>query len=346
MRCTFFAMFRWTAPMVFRDITTGTRLLVAESMDAARSHLARLSQRRRAERSLDLAELDRRVLLSAAPAAIAVEALNPSETDLADVAFDVAAGEMDQSVVGQHVNANDVVAADGNTDSPAASFEAADEANNATAVRHELVFVDTAVSDYQQLLDDLWANDDAGRDIEVVLLSGNRDGIEQISEALSRFDDLDAVHFVSHGSAGSVKLGSTWLSADNLDGYAGQITLWQDALTSDADLLFYGCDLAAAEDGQTLIDSLAALTGADVAASVDDTGHALLGGDWDLEYAEGNIETAVAASPDVQEHWSGLLAVTTFQEGASGYAGTEDTELRESAPSTAGGGNTSVRVYL
>ena len=46
--------------------------------------------------------------------------------------------------------------------------------------------------------------------------------------------------------------------------------------TLDADLLLYGCDLAASSEGKALIERLASLTGADVAASSDATGAASL----------------------------------------------------------------------
>jgi len=131
---------------------------------------------------------------------------------------------------------------------------------------------------------------------------------------LSQYDELDAVHIVSHGSDGAVKLGNTWLNADNVEAYAGQFVNWRDALATDADLLFYGCDLAAGEDGQFLVESLGALTGADVAASTDDTGHAVLGGDWELEFTAGNIETDVAFGVDVQRAWSHLMAVETVRD--------------------------------
>ena len=71
--------------------------------------------------------------------------------------------------------------------------------------------------------------------------------------------------------------------------------------------MIYGCDVAQTDAGRALIDSLARLTGADVAASTDLTGSALLGGDWDLEYANGDIETAVAFGADVQQNWFGIL---------------------------------------
>ncbi len=56
------------------------------------------------------------------------------------------------------------------------------------------------------------------------------------------------------------------------------------------------------------MQAISALTGADVAASIDATGNAKLGGNWDLEYSTGKIESAVAFSVDVQQNWGGLLA--------------------------------------
>ncbi len=189
------------------------------------------------------------------------------------------------------------------------------------AVRHELVFVDTGAKDYRLLLDDLLASEDESRSFDVVLLDSSRDGIEQISEALAGYEDLDAVHIVSHGTDRAVKLGSTWLQLSNVDAYAGEISLWGNAFSADADLLFYGCNLAGGEDGRTLLEGLSELTGTDVAASVDDTGSDELGGDWELEYELGEIETAVTFSVDAQQSWSGLLntfVVTTTADGGAG----------------------------
>ncbi len=177
-------------------------------------------------------------------------------------------------------------------------------------LRRELVFVDTAAADYQQLVDDLLNNKDVDRDIEVYLLDATQDGVEQITDILSTHTDLDAVHFVTHGTDGAVRLGSDWLRIENLAVYSRQIVGWDDSLANDADLLFYGCDLAGSESGQFLIESISELTGADVTASVDDTGHAFFGGDWDLEFSTGNIETDVAFSQYLQRNWVHLLNVT------------------------------------
>ncbi|MDA1250804.1 MAG: DUF4347 domain-containing protein [Planctomycetota bacterium] len=189
------------------------------------------------------------------------------------------------------------------------------------SIRHEVVFVDTSVEDYQQLLDDLWSNDDPTREFEVVLLQNSRDGIEQISEALAERSDLDAVHFVTHGTDRAVKLGATWLSLDNLGGYAGEIAGWGNSLDSGGDLLFYGCDLAGSESGRTLLEGVQTLTGADVAGSTNDTGASTLGGDWDLEFQIGDLESQIAFSQTVQAEWHGLLNTFTVTNTNDSGAG-------------------------
>ncbi|MCP4471339.1 MAG: DUF4347 domain-containing protein, partial [Gammaproteobacteria bacterium] len=48
----------------------------------------------------------------------------------------------------------------------------------------EIVFVDASVDNYQQLVDDLRNDADSNRNIEVVVLDREQDGIEQISAVL------------------------------------------------------------------------------------------------------------------------------------------------------------------
>ncbi|MBC7818685.1 MAG: DUF4347 domain-containing protein, partial [Planctomycetaceae bacterium] len=132
--------------------------------------------------------------------------------------------------------------------------------------------------------------------------------------------DVDAVHVLSHGTDGALKLGGTWLHQGNLGGYAGQIAQWQDALSNGADLLVYGCDLAATAKGQFLIEALQSLTGADVAASNDETGATRLGGDWDLEVRLGTVETRIVAENTITG-WDGSLAAFSVTNTNNSGAG-------------------------
>ncbi len=212
------------------------------------------------------------------------------------------------------------------------STSASDNAERAEQ-RHELVFIDSMVSEYQKLVDDIMAQQDNGTHFEVIVLDSNRDGIEQISETLNIYEKIDAVHLFSHGSDGAVQLGDMWLNSDTLDAHADSIEGWQKALTDEADILFYGCDLAKGNDGRALIESLGILTGADIAASTDITGLKTLGGDWNLEYNAGSVETAVAFSTHMRQSWDGVLATITVTSNADSGAGS----LREAINNAAAG---------
>jgi len=176
----------------------------------------------------------------------------------------------------------------------------------------ELVFVDTDTPEYQLLVDDLLSNSNEERQIEVVLLDNNSDGINQITDTLSKFGELDAVHIISHGTDGSVDLGDGTLNFGTLKDNAELIKAWGGAVSTDGDLIFYGCNLAATADGQSLVDALGHLTGADVAASDDLTGSSALGGDWDLEYQSGSIEAQVALSAELRATWQATLFAPTL----------------------------------
>jgi len=112
---------------------------------------------------------------------------------------------------------------------------------------------------------------------------------------------------IAHGSDGALRLGNAQLDFSSLLSNANAIRRWGEALTADADIMLYGCDVARTDDGRALVQALAGLTGADVAASSDPTGSVQQGGDWDLEYRTGGIETALAIGTREQSSWSGVL---------------------------------------
>ena len=128
-------------------------------------------------------------------------------------------------------------------------------------------------------------------DVDLVVLDSRFDGVDQISALLSSYQNLNAVHILSHGDSGSLHLGSVQLGGENLDQYQSQIAQWGTSLRSGGDILLYGCDVAQGAYGVNFVQSLARLAGADVAASTDLTGSASKGGNWNLEYSTGNIET-------------------------------------------------------
>ncbi len=185
----------------------------------------------------------------------------------------------------------------------------------AVSQTQELVFIDSDTPDHEQLVDDLLEQAGSGRQIEVIVLDAERDGVAQISEALADRQDISAMHIIAHGEAGSLQLGDARLEFDTLVSNASAIQRWGDALDADADILIYGCDLASDAAGQGLVDALARLTGADVTASDDPTGDAALGGDWDLEYQTGQVETGIVLSDALRERW--LHTLRLFDAGGN-----------------------------
>ncbi|WP_153558811.1 DUF4347 domain-containing protein [Roseimaritima sediminicola] len=219
-------------------------------------------------------------------------------------------------------------------DGSAAEMPLTPAADTTTAAqpRRELVIIDPAAADHEQLLLDLAETNASVTD--VLVLDGSRDGLAQITEWLAEYEDIDAVHIVSHGEDGALRLGNSWLSNETLPEHTQALSQWQASLRADADLLFYGCDLAASQQGQELIDALARITDGDVAASTDDTGHALFGGDWILEYSTGHIETDIAFSQHLQQNWGHLLNVTV--DATSTATAASETDSRSVSHTTSG----------
>ena len=181
-------------------------------------------------------------------------------------------------------------------------------------IRNELVFIDETVTNSDQLINDLLSKDSDSRNFTVFVLDSEKNGIDQITEVLQNHQGLDAAHIISHGTQGSVTLGNIQLNSSNLDDYSTTISLWQNSFDEDADFLIYGCEIAGNIAGESLTEQLSILTGADVATSVDDTGNSARGGDWELEFTTGNIETEIAFSKEIQHSWDDLLAYQTYRD--------------------------------
>jgi hypothetical protein len=177
-----------------------------------------------------------------------------------------------------------------------------DHAVNQPAVQYsEIIFVDAAIGGYEQLVTELLQNHDA----EVVLLDSASDGVLQIAAALQGRTGIEAIHIVSHGTEGSLFLGSAVLDADSMQNqHLEALLAIGAALSDDGDLLIYGCNFTGGEAGLRAAIILGGITGADIASSSDLTGHEALGGNWNLETHVGAIEAASLAAP----YWRGLLA--------------------------------------
>ncbi len=185
-----------------------------------------------------------------------------------------------------------------------------------------LVVVDSRVTEAQTLLDGLDAN------VDVLVLDAGQSGVSQIAAQLQT-DGYASINLITHGSPGSLVLGSDVLTTDSVNGaLAAGLTQWQSGLTDGADLLIWGCDVGDGDSGTALLDALARQTGADVAASTDPTGAAAAGGDWMLEAYTGLIEATAPFQSDALAAFDGLLAAPTVSDSLTTIRGTnEDTVL-------------------
>ncbi|MBD2280751.1 PA14 domain-containing protein [Aphanizomenon flos-aquae] len=175
------------------------------------------------------------------------------------------------------------------------------KSNNVTS--KNILFIDSQVQNYQALVENV------GADTQVFILNNHEDGIEQISNVLANYSDIDSVQIISHGGAGMVQLGNTVLNNENLQAYSDYLQGWRNSLTDNADILFYGCNVGEGELGVEFLQQLGDLTGADIAASNDLTGNSVLGGDWELEVVTGNIEAESVLAPEIRNNYQGVLAV-------------------------------------
>jgi predicted outer membrane repeat protein len=220
----------------------------------------------------------------------------------------------DQGIPGTNAEAENNPGANTATDSDALWTSGLSLATPAD--RREIVFIDTRVENYQTLMEGI---DPAA---EVILLDARRDGIEQIAEALKGRSDIDAIHLIGEGTEAELHLGTAFLTNESIsDHYATLFSQIGQSLSADADLLIYGCNFGHGASGLSAIQRLADLTGADIAASTDRTGHVSEYGNWDLEVATGFIETSVVIGEATQEAWEGVLAtytVTTTTDGGAG----------------------------
>ncbi|MGD1702881.1 DUF4347 domain-containing protein [Dapis sp. BLCC M229] len=165
-----------------------------------------------------------------------------------------------------------------------------------------LVFIDSQIEDYQFLISGIYEG------IDVVVIPQNKDGIKVITATLEKYinyqQKLDAIHIFSHGSPGSLKLGNIFLNQETIKLYKNQIHKWQAALNITADILLYGCNVAAGI-GENFVQKLHQLTQANIAASVNLTG--AYPGDWKLEFTTGKITAPKALKPEIMATYNGTL---------------------------------------
>src|SRR4028118_41920 len=74
-----------------------------------------------------------------------------------------------------------------------------------------IAFIDTQVENYQSLIGGVTPG------TEVVVLDGNRDAIDQITQILALRSNIDSIHIISHGAPGSLQLGDVRFSLEDIE---------------------------------------------------------------------------------------------------------------------------------
>ena len=178
----------------------------------------------------------------------------------------------------------------------------------------KVLFIDNRVQDAATLLQGV------ASDVTVVFLDVNQDGLAQIADFVSLHPGVASVQIVAHGVDGRLWLGSSLLDGEALTAHSADLARLGQGMTADGDILIYSCNLGAGDEGQAFISNLAALTGADVAASSDLTGAAAQGGNWVLEINTGSIEAGnVLTSQGMGEYKHSLAPATMFVNDTAGF---------------------------
>lgn len=180
---------------------------------------------------------------------------------------------------------------------------------------NQLVVIDAGVENSPGLALQIQQNT---RHTEVLVLpKDQQNSIQKITETLSPYQHLKAIHLISHATSGHLILGQDNINLDALNRDQSLLKQWRSHLNSKADLLLYGCNLAENETGKAFIQQLQDLTGADVQASTDITGNTKLGGNWNLEIATGKIETSLVIPEKLLASYPGIfqkIVVTTTED--------------------------------
>ena len=185
------------------------------------------------------------------------------------------------------------------------SSDTAAIAPTAHSAIHSVLIIDGRVPDKQAIINA------AAPDVKIIILDPEKDGVQQIATALQGMHDITSISIVSHGDDGVLLLGNSPLFNGNLANYSAEFQVISQALNADGDILLYGCDVGAGTEGQAFLAALATATGADIAASTDDTGSIATGGNWNLEIATGAINYPSDINTDQLADYDHLLVTSS-----------------------------------
>jgi hypothetical protein len=219
------------------------------------------------------------------------------------------------------------------------------EVSSALSPPREVIFIDSRVQDQAALLGSMAPP--AGAMRQVFVIDPQEDGLAQVTAVLGRFRDVAAVHLITHGSSGRLELGAGVVDRAALDARSGEVAGWHRSLAPGADILVYGCEVSAGDEGESWVGTLSGLTGADVAASTDLTGGAAAGGNWTFETVVGAVETAglFGAGTDYR-HTLDVINGTAASDTLTGTTGADRINGFGNNDFLSGGQGNDVYVFL
>lgn len=165
----------------------------------------------------------------------------------------------------------------------------------------ELIIVDGAVEDKSVIFRQ------AQPGVDIVEVPQGKDGMVELMKILSNYNNLDAVHIVSHAKSGAIQLGGQTIDQKELEEDVAGFAAINNAIREGGDLMLYGCDIAKGEEGDEFLEIIQNNTHVDVAASDDVTGNEAYGGNWELEIQKGDIEATPLPESIAMNDFTGTL---------------------------------------
>ncbi|MEG4081584.1 FG-GAP-like repeat-containing protein, partial [Microcoleus sp. Pol8_D6] len=183
----------------------------------------------------------------------------------------------------------------------------------------EIVILDPTIPDSQHLISGIKP------DTATYILKSQPDAVEQITAILAQHRGIETLHIITHGDSGNLYLGTTELNSSNIQNYSHQLQQWRNAFTDNANIILYGCSVAAGDRGHQFLTQLHQLTGANISANSQPTGNCKLGGTWDiLQLIPPSSEAPqLALTETTLKTYSGVLGLSpqvTFTTGTTPFS--------------------------
>ncbi len=165
-----------------------------------------------------------------------------------------------------------------------------------------LLLVDSGVAGSETLL----AGIEPGFET-VHLVSSDIGGLAAVSLAIRGHGRIKSLHILSHGTPGCISTAAGTIDADALSARPDLVARIAECLDDDADVVLYGCSIAAGQTGQNFVDRFSRMLGRRVEAADGPVGSADLNGSWAFPGSP-----RMAFSEPARAAYPGVLATATF----------------------------------